>query len=231
MTTQVDAVIFDLDRTLCRYRRPGSEVLSTAFNAVGIEPCFTIGDYGAIADEYVADSETGQENRRRCFAALADEAGHEPDVGHRIAEAYAAERDQSNVRWVEDAADALATIESQYATALITNGAPEWQRQKLDALGLANRFEVVVYAGYETAPKPDSEPFEVALEGLDVRAERAVNVGDSLSLDIKGAQAAGLRSVLFDPDRRSGQSTVAASDSVPDHRIASMAELSEEPWR
>lgn len=87
MTTSVDAVIFDLDGTLCRYRRPGSEILAASFETVGIEPCFTIADYGTIADDYVADSETGQDNRRRCFAALTEEAGHEPDVGYRIAEA------------------------------------------------------------------------------------------------------------------------------------------------
>lgn len=231
MTGPVDAVVFDLDRTLCRYWRPGSEILAAAFEAVGVEPCFTIGEYGAIADEYVAGSETGQENRRRCFAALAEEAGHDPELGHRVAEAYAAERDQSNVGWVEGAADALATIEAEYATALLTNGAPEWQRQKLDALGIVDHFETIVYAGYETAPKPEPEPFEVALEELGVPAERAVNVGDSLLLDVAGAHAAGVGSVLFDPEWRSGRISAAGSDPVPDHRITSMAALADEPWK
>ena len=47
--------------------------------------------------------------------------------------------------------------------------------------------------------KPDPRIFELALEALDVPAERAIHVGDTPGADVDGARAAGLQPVLMDP--------------------------------
>jgi putative hydrolase of the HAD superfamily len=47
--------------------------------------------------------------------------------------------------------------------------------------------------------KPDPRIFELALEALDVPAERAVHVGDTPGADVDGARAAGVHPVLVDP--------------------------------
>jgi putative hydrolase of the HAD superfamily len=47
--------------------------------------------------------------------------------------------------------------------------------------------------------KPDPRIFELALEAIDVPAERAVHVGDTPGADVDGAHAAGVRPVLMDP--------------------------------
>lgn len=43
-TVQPDAVLFDLDDTLCRYRRSGSELLAAAFERTGRDPFITRGE-------------------------------------------------------------------------------------------------------------------------------------------------------------------------------------------
>jgi len=47
--------------------------------------------------------------------------------------------------------------------------------------------------------KPDPRIFELALEALDVPAERAIHVGDTPGADVDGAHAAGARPLLMDP--------------------------------
>jgi putative hydrolase of the HAD superfamily len=47
--------------------------------------------------------------------------------------------------------------------------------------------------------KPDPRIFELALEALDVPAQRAIHVGDTPGADVDGAHAAGVQPVLVDP--------------------------------
>jgi putative hydrolase of the HAD superfamily len=61
----------------------------------------------------------------------------------------------------------------------------------LAELGLAGRFETIVTSAEAGAPKPDPRIFELALERLRVRPERALHVGDSPA-DEEGARAAGM---------------------------------------
>ena len=63
--------------------------------------------------------------------------------------------------------------------------------EHLERIGLAGRFEAVVTSAEAGAPKPDSRIFELALERLQVRPERALHVGDS-EADEEGARAAGM---------------------------------------
>ena len=224
MTDSVDGVVFDLDGTLCEYRRSGGEVLEAAFEAAGVDPLFAVTDYYARFDEFVPGSDDIREVRARCFAALAEDAGRDPDVGRAVADAFVDERDHSNVRWLPGAAEALDALDERYPLAMVTNGDPWMQDQKLSAPGVADRFETVVYGGFGAPSKPDPEPFRHAVEALDVEAPRAVTVGNSLEHDVAGAHNAGLRSVWLDRDG------VGTPEPTPHHRIESMHELREEPW-
>jgi putative hydrolase of the HAD superfamily len=49
--------------------------------------------------------------------------------------------------------------------------------------------------------KPDPRIFHLALDRLGVRPEDAVHVGDTVSADIDGARAAGIRALHLDPHR------------------------------
>nr|WP_246279790.1 HAD family hydrolase [Natronomonas salina] len=211
---QLDAVLFDLDDTLCRYRRSGSELLEAAFEATGVEPFITREEYHARYPEFVGDSDSMADLRERCFAAIAESKGRDPAVGRRVARAYAAERDHGDVEplpGVEAAVDAV----SELPLGLVTNGSPEMQAPKLEALGLADAFDVVVHAGYDAAAKPDPEPFEVALSALDARPDRTVHVGNSLESDVAGARAAGVQSVWLSEDDQ-------PAEPEPDHRVPTL---------
>lgn len=227
MRTSVDAVLFDLDDTLCEYQRGGGELLSLAFDDVGVDPFFTVEDYHARYSEFVSDSEDIRDLRGACFAAIARARGRDPEVGRAVADAFSAERDHRSVRPFPGAREVVETLAEDYRVGLVTNGDPWMQGQKLDAVGLADAFETVVHAGYDTPPKPQPDPFHVALADLEVSAERTVHVGNSLHSDVPGAKAAGVRAAWFTGGEVGGG---ADPDPEPDYRLDSLRELLDPPW-
>jgi len=107
------------------------------------------------------------------------------------------------------------------ALALITNGAPDDQRDKLRTLGIEDWFGAIVISGELGVGKPDPAVFRLALEGLGVEAGAAWHVGDLLGADVAGANAAGVGSVWL--NRTGAQRT--ETDPVPDLEVQSLSEL------
>jgi putative hydrolase of the HAD superfamily len=79
---------------------------------------------------------------------------------------------------------------------ILTNGLPSVQFRKVAALGLAPLVDEVVYAE-EHAPggKPAAAAFRAVLRALDLAPEHAVFVGDDPVNDVRGAKAAGFRTI------------------------------------
>lgn len=224
----IEAVLFDLDDTVCEYRRSGEELLSVAFERAGVEPFFEVGDYYAVYDEYAAEADGVADNRERCFEAIATGAGRDPEVGRAVAREYADERDHRNVRFRPGARGAIERLGDGHRLGMVTNGAPGMQSRKLDSLGIGDAFEVIVHGGHDAPLKPSPEPFRRALDALSARADRAVHVGNSLEADVAGANAAGLTSVWTPP----GAAELAEpAEHVPDHTVGSLHDLHEPPWR
>lgn len=75
---------------------------------------------------------------------------------------------------------------------LVTNGAGNHQREKLEKTGLADLFEAIVISGEVGVRKPDPAIFTKALEQLGVSASSALHVGDDPERDVDAARKAGL---------------------------------------
>lgn len=213
----VEAVTFDLDGTLCRYRRSPGEVLAVAYERVGVDPIFPVEAYYDRFREFAARADGMADLRERCFAALAAERGRDPEIGRTVARAFAAERDHRAVEPLPGALAAVEELRADYALGVVTNGPADAQREKLAGAGLTEAFDVVVAADGDPPPKPAVEPFERALSALGTEPAATVHVGDG-GADVAGARAAGIRSVL-----------VGAADAdvgtAPDRRLPSLRDL------
>jgi putative hydrolase of the HAD superfamily len=221
----LDAVLLDLDDTILEYRRSPADLLAASFDAEGVDHLFEVDAYYDRYDEFRDRHEDVDDLRAACFAALAADRGADPDLGRRVAETYAAMRDHRDVRFRPGAETALAALRGRdLRVGLVTNGARSMQVHKLEALGLEDAFETVVYAGESVPAKPDPEPFRVALSALDVTADRTMHVGNSVESDVAGAHAAGIRSVWVpgaDYDRRRR----AVLDIDPHHELDTLSDL------
>ncbi len=67
-------------------------------------------------------------------------------------------------------------------------------------LGLDGYFDLALVAGELSYWKPNPQVFHLTLERLNLQPEQVVYVGDNYYADVLGAQAAGLRPVLIDPE-------------------------------
>ena len=114
-----------------------------------------------------------------------------------------------------------AVRKARVPIALVTNGAADTQRNKIEALGIAGNFSALSISGETGIAKPDKRAFFVVLKALGVSGKHVWHVGDSLATDVAGANTAGLTSVWLNRDR-----TVRSKNGAqPDLEITSLSEL------
>ena len=114
----------------------------------------------------------------------------------------------------------LGAVAKDHRLALVTNGAPDVQREKLAGTTLARYFGAIVISCEVGFGKPDRRIFEIALDRIGADAHEAVMVGDSLARDVAGAHAAGIPAVWIDRHLWAGE-----EGPIPDARIESLSEL------
>ena len=77
-----------------------------------------------------------------------------------------------------------------------SDGRLEW---RMEEIGILDRFDFVIDSAIVGISKPDRRIFEDALKRSSLSPEEAVYVGDYYEVDVRGARAAGMSPVLFDP--------------------------------
>ena len=107
----------------------------------------------------------------------------------------------SRATWIRDlrlddgVAPLLDILATRYKLGLITNGPSEIQRAKIVQFDLARWFNVIVVSEEFGVAKPDPAIFLHAANALGSDPADCVMIGDNPEADIRGAQAAGMRSV------------------------------------
>ncbi|MFC4357835.1 HAD family hydrolase [Halobium salinum] len=190
-----DAVLFDLDGTLCRGDQSGETLYRGAFEAAGVEPFGRPDELWASLDGPPTPNDEAT-YLARGFAAVADHHGHTVDAD-ALADGFLATVDNTAVSVLPGAPAALSSARENGPVGLVTNGPEHRQATKLTALDLGDAFDAVVFAGDLPRRKPHREPFDRALDALGVDPVAALHVGDSFEYDVAGARAAGLRAAWY----------------------------------
>jgi putative hydrolase of the HAD superfamily len=118
------------------------------------------------------------------------------DAAEKLAALFSSQRRQL-ARLMPDAVETLARLKKSHKIALLTNGAPDLQREKIAASGLGGYFDAIAVSGEHGIGKPRAEIFQILLGELGVSAGRAVMVGNSLERDIAGALNAQLAAAVW----------------------------------
>ncbi|BAD84875.1 hydrolase, HAD superfamily [Thermococcus kodakarensis KOD1] len=102
------------------------------------------------------------------------------------------------LRSVKNARRVLLELKREgYKVAVVTDGDPIKQWEKILRLELDEYFDDVFISDYLGVKKPHPKIFLKALRKLDVKPEEAVMVGDRLYSDIYGAKNVGMTTVWF----------------------------------
>jgi putative hydrolase of the HAD superfamily len=159
--------------------------------------------------------------RQQVFDATlrSQELEGEEEAAAELAATFAAQRRKLQ-RLMPDAREVLTRLSKKYRVGLLTNGAPDLQREKLLNSGLEPFFDAVAVSGEHDIGKPKPEIFHRLIAELGVGADEAVMVGNSLERDILGARNAGITSIWI---KVTGSEEPA--DVRPDHTILGLAEI------
>ena len=204
--TQLRAVLFDVDFTLCR---PGPELSPER--------------YARIASRHGIALDAARYDDAREAAALNlkrhPELLHDDTIWHRftaeifvgmggpeeIASECATEIEQGwevseNFELYEDALAVLDELRAaQLRLGLVSNGIRD-----LSEFVAHHRLDVDAIVGSRAHGyvKPHPTIFQAALQQLDAEPTEAAMVGDSLEEDVEGARALGMRAILLDREDR-----------------------------
>lgn len=213
-----DAVLFDLDFTLCQRCWSPDAVLTEAFDRVDIDPYCTATDMIQAASE-VSTVVSYIEFYTHCLEAAAERNGTIPERAPAVADAYHSAIDYADVEFLPGVETALTASRANSQVGVVTNGSERIQTEKLASLDIEDIFDALVFATPEGV-KPDSYPFERALDALGAVPEKTIHIGDSLRADVAGANAMGIRSVWIPHNEAESVDGIE-----PDHTLDSLADL------
>ncbi|SFR42082.1 HAD family hydrolase [Halogeometricum limi] len=226
--TRFDAVLFDLDGTLCRNDQTGADIYFGAFDRAGIDPFGRPSDLWSTLDgPPAADPRERLDYLREGFRSVAERHDRTGVDAGALARGFSEVVDHSAVSLLAGAGDTLAAARERARVGLVTNGPEHRQAVKLASLGLEDAFEVVVFAGDMERRKPHPDPFDRAVSELGVSPPDALYVGNSLQYDVAGAQNAGLPVAWYVGDGGGDADDEDAESYDPDYVLRSLSELVE----
>ena len=145
-------------------------------------------------------------------------------LADRIADAFTEMRRQEYRLYP----DAHATVDALRAAgvklALVTNGARETQREKIERFELEHRFDHIQIEGEFGQGKPEPAVYRHALERLGVGPSEAWMVGDNYEWEVVAPLAIGMAGIWYDPF---GAGVPAHATAKPTRIIKRLAELVE----
>ena len=98
----------------------------------------------------------------------------------------------------KDARPCLEWLRQAGVTLVLVSNWESWLEPLLHHRRIHHYFDALAISGQVGAEKPDAAIFHTALKQSGVTAEEAAHVGDSVTSDVEGAQAVGIRPVLLD---------------------------------
>jgi putative hydrolase of the HAD superfamily len=201
-----------------------SSPVSDAASRLGITSSAALcSDFPGEGDEMGKLREYALEYRVRSWQDALEAVGKpDEDLAFALAECFVVERRGKHALY-EDVQPVLDSLARTHRLAVVTNGPADLQREKIETTGLELYVDAIVISTEVGMGKPAAEPFQRALELLEVGRGDAVVVGNSVPRDVAGARAAGIPSVLLDRD---GSVLMSSEDEFgPDLIIDSLLDL------
>ena len=195
------AVLWDLDETLYSRRDAARRMFPGMFRA-----CL----YEGRSDDFINEAVAYMMTRVKRNSMTHEDAFREllerypsdkPYVRSDCIDYYYAHMRNYVAPTAETAAIVRKLRERGLKTAIVTNVIPELlehQKKKVQALGIADLFDVIVYSAELGIHKPDRRIFDHAAQLLGVSNGECLFVGDDPDSDVVGARAAGMEAVWLD---------------------------------
>jgi HAD superfamily hydrolase (TIGR01509 family) len=213
----IRALLFDLDDTLYEERHYAESGLAAV--AAEIARRWNV-DAGTANAALLKNFAGGREKIfDRTLPALGLPAGTETVA--RLVDVY--RRHLPHIALYPGVRDMLARLKERFRIAIVTDGLPLMQQNKIAALELSALTDAVVYTWQDGHPKPDPAGFLAAAAKLGAPPAGCLVVGDDPDRDIAAASAAEMAAVRVRTGRFAARpnpvSAILASDIAAAARL------------
>lgn len=209
-------LFFDLDRTLWDFERNSENALNILFHDLGLDKQLksfqgfhkTYKEINAkLWYDYGRGKITKEILRTKRFQdTLSTYKIDSPDLAKRLGEGYV-EISPYQTLLLPNTKEVLTTLQKEYELHIITNGFKEVQFIKLENSGIRDFFDVIVCSEDVGKNKPAPDVFQFALSRAGARSHESIMIGDDYQVDVIGAEGAGIKGILFDPDKKYEEGT------------------------
>lgn len=220
----IEFLFLDLDDTILDFGAAEHAAIIATFREIGLEPTDELlRRYIEINRATWRRLEAGELTREQVltkrFELLFAELGFDGSP-ERTQEIYGYKLSLEHP-FLEGAPELLDALYGKYKLYIASNGIALVQDRRIKDTGLARYFDGIFISERIGYNKPSKEFFDIcfeAIEGFD--KSRAMIVGDSLTSDIAGGIAAGIRTCYFNPGGKPNESGIK-----PSYEIRSLSEL------
>lgn len=198
-------LLFDVDGTLLDFHAAEQTGFRQVLQSCGVEPSDELViRYHNISKNYWKAFERGEISRDQImgsrFVDFFRTLGITVD-GQTQEHIFRNELDQSAVL-MEGAIELCEYLKNRYHMYIVTNGVSETQYKRLAASGLDKYFDDIFVSEDTGSHKPDKLYFDYCFTRIpDAEPEEMLIIGDTLSSDIKGGNAAGIDTCWYNPDK------------------------------
>ncbi|MDH3732413.1 MAG: HAD family hydrolase [Gemmatimonadota bacterium] len=169
-----------------------------------------------IPDRLIEELQAGR--RGDIFDAVLTECGLPPDLVPGLVEQYRSHA--PDIALYPDVSPVLDALSSRAHLVLITDGPLVCQERKIAALGLADRFDLILCTDRWGPPywKPHPRAFTLAAEHFEVAGRGAAYVANDPRKDFRAPRELGWRTIRV--DRSDALNPVSAGESIVDADVS-----------
>ncbi|MBX3097592.1 MAG: HAD family hydrolase [Fimbriimonadaceae bacterium] len=205
--SDLKAIYFDLDDTLCGYWNAAKGGLKHTFSSVTLPDGVTpeglmeawVAEFRDFAEEIKRDhwyeiylSQGGITRMELMRLALARLGIDDARLAFELGDVYGKER-RSTLALFPSARELLNALRGQVTLGVITNGPADIQREELQDLGIEDCFDHVFIEGEMGEGKPAPRVMQRAVDAAGCEPNQIMMVGNSFKHDIVPAREAGWR--------------------------------------
>jgi len=220
----IEFLFLDLDDTILDFGAAEHTAITETLREMGVPPnAKNLERYGEINRSCWRKLELGELTRDevliRRFELFYSELG--VDISPEKTQERYAERLSMEHPFMEGGRELLEELYGKYKLYIASNGIAIVQDRRIADTGISKYFDGIFISQRIGYNKPAKEFFDAcfaAIESFD--KDRAMIVGDSLSSDIQGGKAAGIKTCLFNPKGK-----INTTDIIPDYEIKALSEL------
>lgn len=208
-----DVILWDVDGTLLDFDYSMERALTKCLAEIGVDATPEIIEcYGNINNSWWSRLERGEVTKAQLSTGRFTDLFEAFDIDCPDLETYISHYQDylgTFYRYIDNSLEICKSLKGKCRQCVVTNGVTSTQLKKLKLSGLYDVMDDIFISEQLGAPKPSKKFFDRVLETMpNVRKEKILIVGDSLSSDMRGGNNAGIDTCWYNPKNMFNETAV-----------------------